>query len=115
MIADDARYSLPRSPGISSWRRSMRTKRDGDHTGDLKPQAGEHESGAPITRREWLQGAAVGALLPTHPITPSPYHLIRPSKGSATLQAGAAKRIITPNPLLPVSGGMGPTRPTREK
>lgn len=28
---------------------------------------------------------------------------------------GAAKRVITPNPLLPVSGGMGPTRPTREK
>ena len=28
---------------------------------------------------------------------------------------GMGKRIITPNPLLPVSGGMGPTRPTREK
>ncbi|MBB6050449.1 hypothetical protein [Armatimonas rosea] len=32
-----------------------------------------------------------------------------------TLQVGVAKRVITPNPLLPVSGGMGPTRPTREK
>jgi hypothetical protein len=31
------------------------------------------------------------------------------------LLAGAARRIITPNPLLPVSGGMGPTHPTREK
>lgn len=28
---------------------------------------------------------------------------------------GAAKRVITPDPLLPVSGGMGPTHPTREK
>ena len=31
------------------------------------------------------------------------------------LLVGAAKRIITPNPLLPVSGGMGIPRPTREK
>nr|WP_309688922.1 hypothetical protein [Armatimonas sp.] len=31
------------------------------------------------------------------------------------LFAGAGRRIITPRPLLPVSGGMGPTRPTREK
>jgi hypothetical protein len=35
--------------------------------------------------------------------------------GADHLVVGAAKRIITPNPLLPVSGGMGPTRPTREK
>lgn len=33
----------------------------------------------------------------------------------AEIQAGAAKRVITPDPLLPVSGGLGPTRPTREK
>lgn len=31
------------------------------------------------------------------------------------LKAGAAKRIITPDPLLPVSGGLGPTSPAREK
>lgn len=31
------------------------------------------------------------------------------------IQAGAAVRVITPDPLLPVSGGMGPTRPAREK
>jgi hypothetical protein len=30
-------------------------------------------------------------------------------------KAGAAKRIITPDPLLPVSGGLGPTAPAREK
>jgi hypothetical protein len=29
--------------------------------------------------------------------------------------AGAAVRVITPDPLLPVSGGMGPTRPSKEK
>ncbi|MBS0260656.1 MAG: hypothetical protein JSS02_01770 [Planctomycetes bacterium] len=33
----------------------------------------------------------------------------------AEFQAGAAKRIITPDPLLPVSGGMGPTAEAREK
>jgi hypothetical protein len=31
------------------------------------------------------------------------------------LQVGAAMRVITPNPLLPVSGGMGAPNPTREK
>ena len=31
------------------------------------------------------------------------------------LQVGVGKRVITPNPLLPVSGGMGPTAPAREK
>ena len=31
------------------------------------------------------------------------------------LQVGAAMRVITPNPLLPVSGGMGTPNPTREK
>jgi len=30
-------------------------------------------------------------------------------------QVGVARRVITPNPLLPVSGGMGPTAPAREK
>lgn len=32
-----------------------------------------------------------------------------------TFVAGAAKRVITPDPLLPVTGGMGPTEPVREK
>ena len=31
------------------------------------------------------------------------------------LKVGAAVRVITPNPLLPVSGGMGAPNPTREK
>jgi hypothetical protein len=33
----------------------------------------------------------------------------------AEIQVGAAVRVITPDPLLPVSGGMGPTKPAREK
>jgi len=31
------------------------------------------------------------------------------------LLVGAATRVITPDPLLPVSGGLGPTHPVREK
>ncbi len=31
------------------------------------------------------------------------------------LLVGVGKRVITPNPLLPVSGGLGPTAPAREK
>lgn len=31
------------------------------------------------------------------------------------LKAGAAHRVVTPDPLLPVSGGVGPSNPTREK
>jgi hypothetical protein len=31
------------------------------------------------------------------------------------LQVGAARRVITPDPLLPITGGLGPTAPAREK
>jgi hypothetical protein len=41
--------------------------------------------------------------------------LVQPCQARAEIQVGAAMRNITPNPLLPVSGGMGPTQPTREK
>ena len=33
----------------------------------------------------------------------------------AAFRAGVAVRVVTPDPLLPVSGGMGPTHPVREK
>ncbi len=36
-------------------------------------------------------------------------------RDSDILLVGVGKRSITPNPLLPVSGGMGPTQPAREK
>lgn len=38
-----------------------------------------------------------------------------PRAYSQQLKVGAASRIITPDPLLPVSGGMGPTRPATKK
>lgn len=34
---------------------------------------------------------------------------------AAEFQAGVGRRVITPDPLLPVSGGVGPTSPAREK
>ena len=34
---------------------------------------------------------------------------------SEQMQVGVGRRVITPNPLLPVSGGMGPTAPATEK
>ncbi|WP_240911264.1 hypothetical protein [Paludisphaera soli] len=37
------------------------------------------------------------------------------SPARCEILAGAAVRVITPDPLLPVSGGMGPTKPAREK
>ena len=40
--------------------------------------------------------------------------LAAPAAG-AGFEAGAAVRVITPDPLLPVSGGMGGTRPTHQK
>jgi predicted glycoside hydrolase/deacetylase ChbG (UPF0249 family) len=36
-------------------------------------------------------------------------------EGNPVLKAGAAVRVITPDPLLPVSGGVGPTAAVREK
>ncbi|MEP6756873.1 MAG: hypothetical protein ABJA67_15320 [Chthonomonadales bacterium] len=65
--------------------------------------------GAKYSRREAINCAAMGSIS------------LAGVFGSVTesapgqLTVGAAKRIITPNPLLPVSGGMGPTRPTKEK
>jgi len=41
--------------------------------------------------------------------------LLWSSVAEAAIEVGAAQRIITPDPLLPVSGGLGPTRPVREK
>lgn len=50
------------------------------------------------------------ALLLTLPL------LLSPSLAqSAQFQAGIAVRVVTPNPLLPVSGGLGPSHPVTEK
>src|SRR5262245_11904000 len=64
-----------------------------------------------VTRREWIGGAAaVGAMAALGSKSAATFFSEAPA-----LVVGAAKRIFTPSPLLPVSGGMGPTRPTREK
>lgn len=41
------------------------------------------------------------------------WFLMAPAR--AAFRAGVATRIVTPDPLLPVSGGVGPGSPTREK
>jgi len=41
--------------------------------------------------------------------------LLSSSAGAQGLRAGAAMRIITPDPLLPVSGGIGKPNPVKEK
>jgi hypothetical protein len=41
--------------------------------------------------------------------------LLQPSAAHSQLEVGAAVRTITPDPLLPVSGGMGLPKPAREK
>jgi len=41
--------------------------------------------------------------------------MLIPKVYSEQIKVGAASRIITPDPLLPVSGGMGPTRPATKK
>jgi len=63
-----------------------------------------------VTRRELMQGAVAAGAAVALSAQPAEAQGVTP-----VLVAGAAKRIITPNPLLPVSGGMGPTQPTREK
>ncbi|HEV2474435.1 MAG TPA: hypothetical protein VGS41_17290, partial [Chthonomonadales bacterium] len=66
-----------------------------------------------ISRRALLHGtAAVGAALALEGTAAQERAEPAPDD---PLFAGAAKRIITPDPLLPVSGGMGPTEPTHEK
>ncbi len=69
---------------------------------------GKQPSVGPISRREFVGSAAAagGAIAAGRPA---------PRQNASQIVVGAGKRIITPNPLLPVSGGMGPTRPTREK
>ncbi len=71
------------------------------------PQSFQGEGAEPetgMTRRKWIQGMAGLALQPDVP------------RGEpAPLLAGVARRIITPDPLLPISGGMGIPEPARQK
>lgn len=45
----------------------------------------------------------------------TPWMLITATALAGELQVGAGVRVITPDPLLPVSGGLGPTHPVTEK
>jgi hypothetical protein len=40
---------------------------------------------------------------------------LQPAQARAEIQVGAASRVITPDPLLPISGGMGVPKPASEK
>jgi hypothetical protein len=64
-----------------------------------------------MTRRDLLRGAAATGAVLALGVESAASTVAAPTG----FQAGAARRIITPNPLLPVSGGMGPTHPTHEK
>src|SRR4051812_43341770 len=64
------------------------------------PDSDPREPEAAVTRREWLQGtAATGAALTLAA------EAARAGAAPSQLLVGVGKRIITPNPLLPVSGG----------
>lgn len=74
-----------------------------------QPQ-GRRPSTGMVSRRELVRGAVTtGAALALGA------HTGAAAPSAARLQVGVAKRVITPNPLLPVSGGMGPTNPTTRK
>src|SRR4051812_46276606 len=59
-----------------------------------------------VTRRTLLLSVCPALLLLALLATPA---------SAAGLEAGAAVRVITPDPLLPVSGGFGAPAPAREK
>jgi hypothetical protein len=80
--------------------------------GAAGPRAGAHDlvTETTVTRRQLVEGAAASGA--AFALTGR-----AAAEKSAPMQlfVGAAKRVITPNPLLPVSGGMGPTHPAHEK
>jgi hypothetical protein len=58
-----------------------------------------------MQRARWTRREVLGAALASTGFTQS----------KAPFEAGAAKRNITPDPLLPISGGMGPPAPAKSK
>ena len=61
----------------------------------------------PLNPREWPS--------PTLPILALLALLAAPATSLAQIDVGSGLRVITPDPLLPVSGGMGIPRPAKEK
>src|SRR2546426_8587624 len=49
------------------------------------------------------------------PVFPSFLLLLLASPVNAEFRAGIAVRVVTPDPLLPVSGGIGPSNPVTKK
>src|SRR5580704_13716368 len=92
-------------------RKPMPQRRHDGRTRDTQKEAPQRETDAAMTRREWIQGvAATGAALALSAETG-----LAETAAMPQLLVGAGMQIITPNPLLPVSGGMGPTHPTHEQ
>src|SRR5262245_58522104 len=72
-----------------------RTRRPGYPSGSIR--------GVEIMMRRWL---VLGASVVGLSLVPAVH---------AEIQAGAAVRVITPDKFLPVSGGMGVPKPSKEK
>ncbi len=89
----------------------MATRRFEGLTDEPPYESERPEAGAAMTRRELIRATAVGGAALTLSSEESPAG----AAAAPQMLVGTGKRIITPNPLLPVSGGMGPTHPTREK
>ncbi len=68
---------------------------------------------SPISRRGFMK--TMGTITAAGAVITAVEDTVYAAGAEGTLTVGAAKRIITPDPLLPVSGGMGPTHPTSSK
>jgi len=88
---------------------------DTDTISDRTTAATAQPAASGITRRALLQGAAAGGVgfaLAAESARAEGGPVAAPD---GEMLVGAGKRIITPNPLLPVSGGMGIPNPSHEK
>src|SRR5690349_15257210 len=62
-----------------------------------------------LCSKAWYHAVAVASAILILRLVPGP------SLAAADFKAGAAMRIVTPDPLLPVSGGVGPSHATTRK
>src|SRR6266487_89577 len=86
-------------------RKPMPPKRWNEYPNDPRTNTHEVIGGPTVSRRELVYGAAATGTA----LFLTPESSLAETNYAYQLLVGAAKRIITPNPLLPVSGGMGPT------
>ncbi len=91
---------------------SKKISLDPEHIAQSSPDENSR-SRSSITRRELIHGsAAFGAAIALNTESSAAVAAFAPA---SQMIVGAAKRIITPDPLLPVSGGMGTPRAAQEK